>query len=172
MKKPTTTFLMLAGLFVFVGSSLAQPRQGAIRERSFRRPRQGRILMILKAKQEELNITDEQLDKIKGLQLQQDEAIVAHKNKMNELRLEMKKLMMEESRDYEKIKTLLAKTSDSRNEMFITRLKHREEVLSVLTPEQKEALKAAVKDRPGRGRGFLRDRQGKRLPANRRGIKR
>lgn len=162
---------MLAGIFVFVGSSLAQPRQGAMRERGFRRPRQGRILMILKAKQEELNITDEQLEKIKDLQLKQEETAVAHKNKMNELRLEMKKLMMEESRDYEKIKGLLSKTSDSRSDMFIARLKHREVVLNVLTPEQKEALKAAFKDRLRRGRGFLRDRQGRRAPANRRGFR-
>lgn len=172
MKKLTTIFLMLAGIFVFAGSNLAQHRQGAVRERGFRRPRQGGILMVLKAKQEELNVTDEQLDTIKNLQFKQEEAMVAHKNKMNELRLEMKKLMLEESKDYEKIKALLVKTSDSRNQMFITRLKHREEVHSVLTPEQKEALKALDKDHQRMGRRSPRGRQQRHSPANRRGFKR
>ena len=172
MKKVTTIFLMFAGIFVFLGSSLAQPRQGAIGERSFRRPRQGRILMILKAKQEELNITDEQLEKIKNLQFKQEEVMVANKNKMNELRLEVKKLMLDETRDYEKIQGVLSKISASRNEMFVTRLKHKEEVHAVLTPEQKEALKALAIDRRGQGLRSFSEKQQRRFPANRRDFRR
>lgn len=172
MKKVTTIFFMLAGIFVFVGSAFAQPQQRAFREPGFRKQRPGRILMVLKAKQEELSITDEQLDKIKNLQLKQEEKMVAHKNKMNELQLEMKKLMVEETKDYEKIQGVLSKISDSRNQQFIARLKHKEEVHDVLTPEQREALKEAAKDRQRQGRRSFRGKQQRRFPANRRGFKR
>ena len=70
------------------------------------------------------------------------------KNENDLLRLELQKLLQDkENLDYEKIKAILSKTSASRQEMFIQRLKQREEISKILTPEQQEALKAFTKDR-------------------------
>jgi Spy/CpxP family protein refolding chaperone len=70
------------------------------------------------------------------------------KNKSALQRLELQKLMQDrENLDYEKIKAVLSKSSAARQEMFIQRLKQREEITKILTPEQHEALKALTQDR-------------------------
>jgi Spy/CpxP family protein refolding chaperone len=165
MKKFTAALLAFSVMALFATSVFAQPQQGPNRGHEFRRPMPGRILAVLKVKQKELNVTDKQLEKIKTLTIKMEEKMVQHKNDMNTLRLELKKLMLDkENQDYEKIKTMLSKISYNRNEAFIYRLKHREEISNILTPEQQEALKAVAKDRMGHGRRFFRDRDAKRFP--------
>jgi len=88
-------------------------------------------------------------------------------------RLELQKLMQDrENLDYGKIGTILAKTSDARNEMFIEGLKLKEAINNVLTPEQQEALKAkAKKGLRSRARN-MRNRMSRRSPRFRNRIRR
>ena len=74
--------------------------------------------------------------------------------------LELRKLLQDkENLDYEKIRASLLKTSNIRNDIFIERLKLGNEIQDILTPEQREAMKAMQEDRL-RGRGlFLRGQQ-------------
>jgi len=62
-------------------------------------------------------------------------------------------MLDKENLDYEKIKEVLSKASNSRKEMFIERLKLRREIDNILTPEQREALKK-MREESFRGRSL------------------
>ena len=127
------------------------------------RTRSGGLLMVLKARQEQLNITNEQLDKIKDLTLKMEEKRVEQQNALNSRRLEQKKLMMDrENLDYHQLKALLLKSSESKLDLMIDRMQLRDQIEAVLTPEQKEALKEMGRDRMGQRRSFMRSRDPRR----------
>jgi len=139
-------------------------QRGVMGQRGTMDQRQGRLFAILYARQDELKITDEQLEKIKSLTLKMEEAMIQSKNDMNSQQFELKKLMMErENRDYEKIKSLMSRTSDIRQDMFIQRIKNRDEILNVLTEEQQEALKTGYRNFTSQRRSFLRNRTPRRF---------
>ena len=142
MKKLLILTLIAAFLALSVAVVFAQPQRMARAKRTFDRT-QNRILIVLKANQEELGITDEQIIKIQDLtfSLREKSLKIRYENDLD--RLKLQKLMQDrENLDYAQIESILAKTSTARNEMFIEGLKLREEVSNVLTPEQQEALKA------------------------------
>jgi len=114
---------------------------------------------MLEARQEELNISDEQLAKIQELKLKQEENWVKQQNARNTQRLEQKKLMLDrENLDYGQFKALMIKNSDIRAEQRIEGMRQRDEIQNVLTPEQKEALRGLGRDRMGQRRGSMRSR--------------
>ena len=159
-KKQLSAILILAVGFSLTASSVAaQARFGQRRNPAFMRGGQGGILFVLKARQTELNITDEQLDKIQELVLAQEEKALKYRNAQAEQELELRKVMMDrENLDYEKLKQVLSRQSDIHQNMFIENLKGRDAIRSVLTPEQQQALTALHNDRPREGRRFMRDR--------------
>jgi Spy/CpxP family protein refolding chaperone len=173
MKKVLTLTLIFSFLTLSVAIVFAQPPQRMTRaRRTFDRP-QNRILAVLKANQNELNITDDQIEQVQNLVFSFQEKSIKMQNENSMSRLELQKLMQDrEDLDYDKIKAVLSKTSAARNEMFIEGLKLREEVNNVLTPEQREALKE--KTRKGmRSRALsLRDRMQQRFPRLRNRIRR
>ncbi len=151
MKKSLKFLVVVSAVVLLTASSLAQPfqemRRGHRGQRMMRRAPAG-ILMVLKANQKELNITDDQLDKINALMDSSAEKMVEMQNANNLIRLELKKLLQDrENLDYAKIKATLSKSASNRHEVFIHRLKVREEIGTVLTPEQRDALKEIGKDR-------------------------
>ena len=173
MKKGLTLIVIFSFLALSVATSFAQPQQRATRsKRSFDRP-QNRILGVLKANQDELNITDEQLEQVQNLLFSFKEKTIKMKGEQSLSRLDLQKLMKDrENLDYGKIKAIFAESSAARNEMFIEGLKLREEINKVLTPEQQEALKAkAKKGMRSRARN-LRDRMHQRFPRLRNRIRR
>ncbi len=151
MKKNLMFSVIVSVAVLFTASSLAQSFQGMrIGHRGHKMMRQapGRILMVLKAKQKELNITDDQIEKIKNLVDTSEEKMVEMQNANNLIQLELKKLLQDrDNLDYDKIKATLSKASGNRHDMFIQRLKVREEINNILTPEQRDALKEMGKDR-------------------------
>ena len=170
---------ILTGTFVFsfftlsAAAVFAQPDQRMTRARRMLDRPSNRILVVLKANQEELGITDEQIDQVQTLVFSFREKSVKMQNESRLSRLELQKLMQDrENLDYGKIKALLAKTSASRNGMFIEGLKLREAIDNVLTEEQREALK----DISGRGLRSrvrdLRERMPQRFPRLRNRIRR
>ncbi|MFA9454612.1 MAG: Spy/CpxP family protein refolding chaperone [Candidatus Aminicenantaceae bacterium] len=177
MKKSTLAWLMVAGLLTFTGMVLAssqmgqegrgfrqsRPGMGQVQRRGLRRARSGGILMALEARQEELNITDEQLDKIKELSLKLEEKRVEQQNSLNTQRLEQRKLMMDrENLDYDRLKDLLLKNSESKVDLMIDSMRLRDQIDTVLTPEQKDALKDMGRDRMDQRRSFTRSRDPRR----------
>ena len=159
MKKAITLFVFFSVLILFTASSFAEPQQRMMRRgKGFTNRSPARILVVLKAKQKELKITDSQIEKIKNLTFSFQEKMIKMRSDGSLQRLEMKKLFQDrENLDYGKIKAALTKASSGRHDMVIERLKLREEIGKVLTPEQSEALKSMQKDRM-KGRRALQRR--------------
>lgn len=134
----TTALIVLA----FSSQIFAQSGQRFMGKRGMRPERQGPILHMLKANQEELKLTDSQLDKIKTLALEKEELQLKCRNELNLQRLEMKKLLLDrENLDYAQLKSQMTKSSELRTTMFIEGLKTRDKINSILTPEQQQVLK-------------------------------
>jgi Spy/CpxP family protein refolding chaperone len=172
MKKGLTLIVIFSFLVLSVASSFALPQQRMARgKRTFDRS-QNRILGVLKANQEELNITDEQIEQVENLVFSFKEKTIKMAGENSMSRLELQKLMKDkENLDYGKIKAILTQTASARTDMFIEGLKLREEISNVLTPEQQEALKAKAKAGiKNRGRNF-RSRMHRRSPHSRHRIR-
>lgn len=173
MKKSLILMVIFSFLVLSVASTFAQPQQRMPRaKRTFDRS-QNRILAVLKANQDELNITDEQIEQIQNLVFSFKEKTIKRTSENSLSRLELQKLMQDrENMDYDKIKTILSKTSDARNEMFIEGLELREEINNFLTPEQREALKAKARGGMRSRACNSRDRMQQRNPRLRNRIRR
>ncbi len=136
------------------------------------------LLKILNENQEKLKISDTQMEEIEKTLLAFEEKQVKLQNKANIQQLEMKKLMMQESKDYKKIKIALTQISDTRNDLLIIGMQARDAVKNILSAEQQEALKKIMRRksrRPGttmRGRrsmmggGGNQPNQGEKPPMN------
>lgn len=159
MKKLLTLTLIFSFLALSVAIVFAQPQQRMTRSRKNFDRSQNRVLAVLKANQEELGITDEQIEQVQDLVFAFKEKTIQMSSEQNFNRLELQKLMQDtENLDYAKIEAILDETSAARNEMFIEGLKLKEEVSNVLTPEQREALKAKANTGVRNRDRYLRNR--------------
>jgi Spy/CpxP family protein refolding chaperone len=164
MKKLLTLTLIASFLALSMAVVFAQPQRMARAKRTFDRS-QNRILAVLKANQEELSITDEQIAQVEDLVFASKEKAIRMNAEQSKTRLELQKLMQDrDNLDYGKIQAILSRTSAVRNEMFIDGLKLREEISNVLTPEQREALKSKVKTGVRSRTRDLRNRMQRRIP--------
>ena len=150
-------------LVLSVASGFAQPQQRMTRAKRMFDRSQNRILAVLKMNQDELDITDEQIEQVQNLVFTFKEKTIKRTSESSLNRVELQKLMQNrENLDYNKIKAILSKTSAARNEMFIEELKLREEINNVLTPEQREAFKAktreGIRSRARNSRGRMQQR--------------
>ena len=176
MKKALTVFSIFAIVGLFAADSFAQSFQGRRmgRARINRSPSQ--ILRVLKAHQEELKITDDQLKAIEDLTYSFEQKRIDARSEASKQRLELRKIMQDrENLDYDQLKMALTKASEHKHNMLIDGLKLKDEIAKVLTPEQKDALKSMRKDRFKGRRGAFRQsgRRGRmqRPRLNRRPIK-
>jgi Spy/CpxP family protein refolding chaperone len=163
MKKLLAFTLIFSFFILSMADVFAQPQQRMTRARRTFDRSQNRILGVLKANQEELSITDEQIEQIQNLTFAFKEKTIKMNGEQSLSRLELQKLMQNsENLEYDKIEAILSRTSASRNQMFIEGLKLREEISNILTPEQREALKAktrnVLRSRSRNSRGRLQQR--------------
>ena len=135
-----STAVIFSAFLLFAASSFAQPQRGMRKGDRHAQRSPERIVRVLEAKQDELKITDEQLEKAKNLVCSFEESATKTRNANNLQHLELKKLL-QEKRDYGKIEAVLSDVSANRNKMFIEMLKLKEEINDILTPEQRDALK-------------------------------
>lgn len=155
MKKGMTFFVIFSVLILFIASSFAQPFRGMRKGEGLMKRSSARILFVLKAKQKELKITDSQLDKIKNLVFSFEEKMIQMRSNCSLQRLELRRLLQDRKNlDYEKVRAALSESSNSRHDIFIERLTLRNEIQNILTPEQREAMRAMREDRL-RGRGLF-----------------
>lgn len=160
MKKIFTAFAVLSVVLLFAADGFAQhrPRMGRGKAGMQRSP--SRILFALKAHQEELKVTDEQLKQVENIVFSFEEQQIAMKSQASSNRLAMKKLMSDKDNiNYDQVKSAFVKAAEHRADMFISRLKLHDEVKKVLTPEQQEALKSMRLERFKERRDF-RGRRG------------
>jgi Spy/CpxP family protein refolding chaperone len=143
MKKIPAAFAVLSVVLLMTAGGFAQPAQRIDRGKARMQRPPSRILFALKAHQEELNVTEDQLKQIENIVFSFEEKQIAMKSQASSNRLEMKKLMSDRDNvNYDQIKSAFLKAAEHRADMFVSRLKLHEEVKKVLTPEQQEALKS------------------------------
>ena len=158
MKKTITLSIILSFILLLSASAFAQP-QRMMRSPRMREQACTGILRFLKANQQELKIEDSQLAKVQDLVFSSAKKMIQMRDEASLQRLELQKLLQDkENLDYEKIKAALAKTSNIRQELFLERIKLRDQIDKILTPEQKEALKARDRNRLGERGQFTRKR--------------
>jgi len=102
-------------------------------------------LAFLRSHQDEIGISDEQIDRVKELTFELEELRINQKHKTAENRLELKKLMSREKRDYTRIEILMNETAKRRNQALVEGMKIREQIKEVFTPEQMEDLRRAAR---------------------------
>lgn len=150
--KPLLTAISIMMVFSLVLA--AQPFMGEqMGHRPMMQPSLTRVYMMLKAKQKDFNISDKQLDQIKTKAFAFEEKIIPIESKNKLHRLELKKLMTAEKKDYEKISTVLAKISENRRTIMIEGMKAKDAIDGILTPGQRDAIKEAMQKR-FKDRGF------------------
>jgi len=165
MKKTLSLLAVLSVMLLFAADSYAQPAQRVdpARARMLRPPSQ--ILHILRAHKEDLNITDDQLKQVEDIVFSFEEQQIAMRSQVSSNRLQMRKLVSDrENINYDQIKSAFVKAAEQRAEMFMSRLKLRDAVNNVLTPEQQNALKSMRKERVKDRREFRRPREFDRHP--------
>lgn len=142
---------LLTAVFVIMVFSMALAAQPFMGERMgghrMMKPSPTKIYMMLKAKQKDFNITDNQLEQIKTKVFALEEKIIPIESKNRLHHLELKKLMMNEKKDYEKIRAVLSKISDNHHAIFIEGMKTKDAIDTILTPEQHDAIKEAMQNR-------------------------
>jgi len=179
MRKTLTVLAIFAIVGLFAVDSFAQSFQGRRTGRARLNRSSTRILRVLKANQEELKITDDQLKGVEDLTYSFEEKKIEARSEAGKIHLELRKLMQDRGNvDYAKLKDALSKASEHKHNMVIDGLKLKDEIDKILTPEQKEALKSMRQERfkdrrDSRGRGAGRISRGRmqRPPSNRQQIK-
>ncbi|MBN1271974.1 MAG: Spy/CpxP family protein refolding chaperone [Candidatus Aminicenantes bacterium] len=165
MKKGIIVLLVVLLTGVLMAEGFAQPFRGRIDRRPMSNRDVGGFLWILRQNQEELNITDEQMNKIKGLMDEFEKSMLKMRQTNQTLQLELRQLIREENRDYALLRKTMEKISSGRHDMVIAGMKLRDEMINILTPEQKEKLKEMRQDRMLGSRGmFRRDMGFRRFP--------
>ena len=175
-----TKQLLIAVLIIMVLAMTlaAQPfMEKKMGKHQMMKPSPTHIYMKLKAKQKDFNITDNQLEQIKSNVFALEEKLIPMNSKSSLHHLELKKLLMNEKKDYKKINALLSKMSANRQAIFMERLKSRDAIKSILTVEQHNAIKEARKNRfknrafhPKGMRGYMMQRFFHREPGDSRGL--
>lgn len=139
MKK--LTIALIAGLFLIINLGAQQFGRNEGR-RGSKGKNQMRMVRILENNQKKLGITDAQLKEIKGLHESMAEKNVQLENKANLLDLELSKLMNQDKKEYEKIKSTMNQLSEIRTERRINGLKTHDSVMRILSPEQLEKIRS------------------------------
>ncbi|MBW1710655.1 MAG: hypothetical protein JRG97_13460 [Deltaproteobacteria bacterium] len=146
MKKKTMPVALLLLIAVFFGGVIAHaqpPREPAPRakwKKNWKSP--VRSYFILKRYRENLNITDDQLDKLKEISFSLEEKLLGLKEKNGKLFLEMKKLLDSETPDYAAIEENIKKRAANRAVYIVESLKARDKTKTVLTDDQLKKINA------------------------------
>jgi Spy/CpxP family protein refolding chaperone len=142
------TVLAIAVL-MFTGSNLYAQR-GRNYSNQGRGYGQSQICMMLP------DLTEEQQNKIETYRLAHLKEMTAHRNQMNELRAKRQTLMTSDNSDMKEINAVIDQMTGVHNKMMKTSAKHRQDVRSQLTDEQKVYFDSRPMSGRGHGRGFGR----------------
>lgn len=89
----------------------------------------------------DLNLSDEQVTKIADINKDHMKKMLDYKEKLAPKKIQLKKLLLEDSVDMAKVRTLLKEIGDLRVELQALRIEHRLDIEKVLTPEQKAKMR-------------------------------
>ncbi len=89
----------------------------------------------------DLNLSDEQVTKIANINKDHQKKMLDYKEKLAPKKIQLKKLLLEDSVDMARVRALLKEIGDLRVELQALRIEHRLDIEKVLTPEQKAKMR-------------------------------
>jgi Spy/CpxP family protein refolding chaperone len=98
----------------------------------------------------DLGLTDEQVKKIAVINSEHKKKMLEFKEKMAPREIQLERLLLEDTVDLAKVRSLLSEISDLRVEVQMLRIQHRLEIEKVLTAEQKAKMKQHRKHMMGK----------------------
>jgi Spy/CpxP family protein refolding chaperone len=98
-------------------------------------------------KAEELELSQEQVDKLKALKWDQQKAAIEQKSRIQVARVELAELLDQKDVDFGKVKAKSSQIADLEKEMQLVHLTTIEKSRKILTPEQLEQAKSLKKQR-------------------------
>jgi len=145
MKKKAIKILLLSIMVVFLGASFAQaqtPQMTVHRVKAARHWKSPvRSYFLLKEYKEALNLTDDQLSRLKEISFSLEEKLLTLRQKNQILLLEMKKLIDNETPDYAAIEKNVKARAANRAVIIVESLKAKEEAMNVFTEDQIKKIK-------------------------------
>jgi Spy/CpxP family protein refolding chaperone len=90
----------------------------------------------------ELGLNDEQMKKIAAINNEHHKKMLEFREKIAPKEIQLERLLLEDTVDLGKVKSLLREISDLKVEVHMLMIQHRLDIEKVLTPEQKEKMKA------------------------------
>lgn len=91
--------------------------------------------------QKELGFTGEQVKKIAEINKNYERKMLDYREQLAPKYIQLKKLLLDDNINIDKIRPLVKEISDLRAELQILKIQHRLEIEKVLTPEQKAKMK-------------------------------
>jgi len=98
---------------------------------------------------ERLNLSDDQITKIRDINKKYQLRLLDYKEKISPKNIQLKKLLLADNVNLKKVKSVLEEISKYRVELRMLRIEHRLEMEKVLTEKQRERLRTEM--RSGRG---------------------
>lgn len=94
-----------------------------------------------------LDLSSSQVSQIKSINNRYESVHDSVMSSIKPLKEQVKELKQADTPDYTRIRSILQQMAPYRIDMHINRIKHRHEIMSVLTPEQKKKFKKAREKR-------------------------
>ncbi len=110
-----------------------------------------------------LDLTDGQVEKMREIDLRYSELEKPYRDRIRPLREKLRKNIHKETFDDNEMRSILERIDRERRELRILTMKQRIEMGKLLSPEQKEKFRDAIKKFPGRfkRKGFFRGHKGR-----------
>ncbi len=145
-----TKIISLIVLVIFLSTGIfAQGFYGS-HHKAFAKKRRARFMSpmglykMLSLYKDKLNVTDDQLAKLKSLAFYLEKKKVKLTNANRELKLKLKEELAAKNINYNNVRDIMSKISQNRTSLFIEGLKAKQEVKKILTSEQLTKIKELI----------------------------
>jgi Spy/CpxP family protein refolding chaperone len=143
------------------GGGKKAPGPGKGEKKQMMMEHRGRFFGDPERMKKELNLTDEQVTKIEDINKEHRKKMLDYKEKLAPKEIQLKKLLLEDSVDMARVRSLLKEIGDLRVELQALRIEHRLNIEKVLTPDQKAKMRQhrrhMMKKGMDRGRPMMRE---------------
>jgi len=113
------------------------------------------LLGHLMRHQKDIGLTDEQVGKLKAMALEQDKAQIRAHADVDVAKRELKSLVWDKNAELSAIETKVKEVGALKSSLYFARIKGKRDFFAVLTPEQKDKLKALREQGRGSHRGQM-----------------
>jgi Spy/CpxP family protein refolding chaperone len=104
-------------------------------------------LMDIDALKQQLKLTDDQVKKINGLNLDHKKEMLKYEEALAPKNIRIKRLLLDDPVNFEEVKALIMDIAKTEGEMHVEKVKYRLDFEQILTPEQRIAFKTMRKGR-------------------------